>query len=81
MSNNVTERELTLNEWAEKYEVSSRYIVDTKEKREFHERLENAKFIQSMGLWESKKDTPPETHSLADRMVKVVSHMLALNFN
>jgi hypothetical protein len=79
MSNNVTERELTLNEWAEKYEVSSRYIVDTKEKREFHERLENAKFIQSMGLWESKKDTSPETHSLADRMVKVVSHIL--NFN
>jgi hypothetical protein len=79
MSNNVTERELTLNEWAEKYEVSSRYIVDTKEKREFHERLDNAKFIKSMGLWKSKKDTLPETHSLADRMVKVVSHIL--NFN
>ena len=81
MSNNVTERELTLNEWAEKYEVSSRYVVDTREKREFHERLENARFIKDMGLWQSKKDTPPETHSLADRVVKVVSHMLTLNFN
>lgn len=81
MSNNVTERELTLNEWAEKYEVSSRYMVDTKEKQEFQDRLENARFIQSMGLWESKRNTPPKTHSLADRMVKVVSHMLSLNFN
>lgn len=81
MSNNVTERELTLNEWAEKYEVSSRYMVDTKEKQEFQDRLENARFIQSMGLWESKRNTPPKTHSLADRMVKVVSHILTLNFN
>ena len=79
MSNNVTEKELTLNEWAEKYEVSSRYIVDTKEKRELHQRIENAKFLHSMGLWESRKHIPPETHSLADRMVKVVSHIL--NFN
>ena len=81
MLNNVTEKELTLNEWAKKYEVSSRYMIDTEEKREFHRRLDDARFIQSMGLWESKKDTLPETHSLADRMVKVVSHMLALNFN
>lgn len=81
MLNNVTERELTLNEWAEKYEVSSRYMVDTKEKQEFQDRLENARYIQSMGLWESRKDTPPETHSFTDRMVKVVSHILTLNFN
>lgn len=79
MLNNVTEREITFNEWAEKYQVSSRYIVDTKEKRELHQRIENAKFLHSLGLWESRKHTPPETHSLADRMVKVVSHIL--NFN
>jgi hypothetical protein len=81
MSNNVTERELTLNEWAEKYEVSSRYMVDTKEKQEFQDRLENARFLQSIGQWQTKQEAPPETHSLADRVVKVVSHMLTLNFN
>ena len=81
MLNNVTEKELTLNEWAKKYEVSSRYYLDTREKREFQERLENARYLQSIGQWQPRQEAPPETHSLTDRMNKVVSHMLALNFN
>jgi hypothetical protein len=81
MLNNVTEKELTLNEWAKKYEVSSRYMIDTEEKREFHRRLDDARYLQSIGQWQRKQETPPETHSLTDRMVKVVSHILALNFN
>jgi hypothetical protein len=81
MSNNVTEKKLTLNEWAKKYEVSSRYYLDTREKREFQERLENARYLQSIGQWQPRQEAPPETHSITDRMVKVVSHMLALYFN
>lgn len=79
MLDNVTEKELTLNEWAEMYEVSSRYTLDTREKREFQERLENARYLQSIGQWQPRKEAPPETHSLADRVVKVVSHMLSIN--
>lgn len=81
MLNNVTEKELTLNEWAEKYEVSSRYMVDTKEKQEFQDRLENARYLQSIGEWQPRQESPPKTYSLTDRMVKVVSHILTLNFN
>jgi hypothetical protein len=81
MSNNITEKPLTLNEWAQMYEVSSRYVVDTREKKEFQERLENARYLQSIGQWQPKQVAPPETHSIADRMVKVVSHMLALSIN
>ena len=79
MLNNVTEKPLTLNEWAAMYEVSSRYTLDTREKREFQERLENARYLQSIGQWQSQQEAPPETHSLADRVVKVVSHMLSIN--
>lgn len=79
MLDNVTEKELTLNEWAEMYEVSSRYTLDTREKREFQERLENARYLQSIGQWQPRQEAPPETHSLADRVVKVVSHMLSIN--
>lgn len=79
MLSNVTEKELTLNEWAEMYEVSSRYTLDTREKREFQERLENARYLQSIGQWQPRQEAPPETHSLADRVVKVVSHMLSIN--
>lgn len=79
MSNNVTEKKLTLNEWAAMYEVSSRYTLDTREKREFQERLENARYLQSIGQWQPRQEAPPETHSLADRVVKVVSHMLSIN--
>lgn len=79
MLNNVTEKELTLNEWASMYEVSSRYILDTREKKEFQERLENARYLQSIGQWQPRQENPPETHSLTDRVVKVVSHIL--NFN
>ena len=79
MSNNVTEKELTLNEWAKKFEVSSRYYLDTREKREFQERLENARYLQSIGQWQPRQEDPPETHSITNRMVKVVSHIL--NFN
>lgn len=80
MSNNVTEKELTLNEWAKKYEVSSRYYIDTKEKENFHERLENARYLQSIGQWQPRQESPPETHSLTDRVVKVVSHILFIKF-
>ena len=79
MLDNVTEKELTLNEWAEMYEVSSRYTLDTREKREFQERLENARYLQSIGQWQPRQEAPPETQSLADRVVKVVSHMLSIN--
>ena len=79
MLNNVTEKPLTLNEWATMYEVSSRYTLDTREKREFQERLENARYLQSIGQWQPQQEAPPETHSLADRVVKVVSHMLSIN--
>ena len=79
MLNNVTEKPLTLNEWATMYEVSSRYTLDTREKREFQERLENARYLQSIGQWQPRQEAPPETHSLADRVVKVVSHMLSIN--
>lgn len=81
MLNNVTEKELTLNEWAKKYEVSSRYMIDTEEKREFHRRLDDARYLQSVGQWQIKQETPPKTHSITDRVVKVVSHILTLNFN
>ena len=79
MLSNVTEKPLTLNEWAAMYEVSSRYTLDTREKREFQERLENARYLQSIGQWQPRQEAPPETHSLADRVVKVVSHMLSIN--
>jgi len=79
MLDNVIEKELTLNEWAAMYEVSSRYTLDTREKREFQERLENARYLQSIGQWQPRQEAPPETHSLADRVVKVVSHMLSIN--
>ena len=79
MLNNVTEKPLTLNEWAAMYEVSSRYILDTREKREFQERLENARYLQSIGQWQPQQEAPPETHSITDRLVKVVSHMLSIN--
>ena len=81
MLNNVTEKPLTLNEWAAMYEVSSRYTLDTREKREFQERLENARYLQSIGQWQPQQEAPPETHSITDRLVKVVSHMLSFNFN
>ena len=79
MLNNVTEKPLTLNEWATMYEVSSRYTLDTREKREFQERLENARYLQSIGQWQPQQEAPPETHSITDRLVKVVSHMLSIN--
>lgn len=79
MLDNVIKKELTLNEWAAMYEVSSRYTLDTREKREFQERLENARYLQSIGQWQPRQEAPPETHSLADRVVKVVSHMLSIN--
>jgi len=49
-----TEKRLSFNEWAIKFNVSTRWEADTLEKRSFIERLNNARFQQYMDQ-QSKK--------------------------
>jgi hypothetical protein len=56
MSNNTDERELSYNEWAQMYRVSTKWDTDTPERKRFMERLELALEAERMGLTQKKKD-------------------------
>jgi len=43
-------KELSFNQWAKQYNVSSLWFADTPEKKSFVERIELAKYAQMMGM-------------------------------
>lgn len=43
-------KELSFNQWARQYNVSSLWFADTPEKKNFIERIQYAKYAQMMGM-------------------------------
>jgi hypothetical protein len=56
MSSNADEREISYNEWTQRFQVSSKWDTDTPERRQFMERLDLALEAERMGITKKKKD-------------------------
>ncbi len=81
MSSNTDEREMSYNEWAQMYRVSTKWDTDTPERKQFMEKLEYALEAERMGLYKKKEELPKVNlePTLKERFQGLIISCLNLN--
>lgn len=63
MSSKTDEREISFNEWAQRFQVSTKWDTETVERKQFMEKLELALEAEKMGLTKKEvKETIPQVN-------------------
>lgn len=83
MSSKTDEREISFNEWARTFQVSSKWDTESVERKQFMEKLEIALEAERMGLTKKEvKETIPQVNherTLLGKFQGLVLNCLNLN--
>jgi hypothetical protein len=83
MSSKTDEREISFNEWAQRFQVSTKWDTETVERKQFMEKLELALEAEKMGLTKKEvKETIPQVNherTLLGKFQGLVLNCLNLN--
>ena len=79
MSNKTDQREISFNEWARTFQVSSKWDTESIERRQFMEKLELALEADRMGI--KKEELPKVDHepTLMEKFQELLYGCLNLN--
>lgn len=83
MSSNTDEREISFNEWAQRFGVSTKWDTESVERKQFMERLEIALEAERLGLTKKEvKETIPQVNHERTLLGKVQELFIScLNLN
>jgi hypothetical protein len=79
MSSKTDEREISFNEWAQTFQVSTKWDTETPERKQFMEKLELALEAERMGV--KKEDIPQVDHepTIMEKFQELIYGCLNLN--